>query len=429
MRFRFFKLVFLILFVVSFQHLTAQTSDMKLYELFNKQDYWELNKQYPLLKKQASEFYQLFTEAYLDNFFNRPEQSNEKIKQLFDKYKDRLVIENQIVFNIMYAINLVYMQNYTEAASIFANLAEKLENQTDSASLAGYKNAYKQYASLENVAPMSVTYGKKQTNIPLGKDTLGYLTLPISIGKEKSTTLNFTIDFGANFCMIEERFVNGLNIRILSDSILFHGAYGASAYGKIGVADEIYLGDILVKNVIFYIAPNRIIENYPENEMNAILGLPVLKALENLQISNSNFLISPVSKPSKHLPNMLISNLNVFIHAQLPKNSLTLLFDSGSKQSTLAKNYLSKNQIDISSFVADTVHRTGYGGGHEIEVLKMPNFSFKIGNKKLHFPLMDIEMTDVISSNVPIDGVLGVDVLSQSKKIIFDFKNMYFQVK
>jgi len=46
-----------------------------------------------------------------------------------------------------------------------------------------------------------------------------------------------------------------------------------------------------------------------------------------------------------------------------------------------------------------------------------------------HFPLMYIEMTDYIPNNIPVDGVFGLDIISQHKKIVIDFKNRYFQIK
>jgi hypothetical protein len=72
MHHKFSKSTLFIFIFIGFQYLTAQVSDWKLSELLSKQDYWELNKQYPSLKKQASEQYQLFIEAYLNYFSISP---------------------------------------------------------------------------------------------------------------------------------------------------------------------------------------------------------------------------------------------------------------------------------------------------------------------------------------------------------------------
>ena len=424
--------VFFVLFILHLQYLTAQTSDLQLSELLNKQDYWALNEQYPLLKKQASRQFQLYTEAMLNHFFNKPEQSNENIQEILTDYPDWLPIEVQNYLALTVAANALNMQDYAKAASIYGQYIEQMESYLDSSSMAAYKSAYKLYKSLENTPPISVVYGQKQTNIPLSKDTFGLLTLPVMIGKEKSNMLNFTLDFGASLSVIEEKYVDGINIRILSDSISINNPYGSfDGYTKFGVAEEIYLGDILVKNVIFIIYPDRIIDVYPENEMNAILGLPILQALENLQISSTVLSVSSVSKPSKFKPNMLIFNSSLFVHAKSSKNkSLRMHFDSGSDDSHLNKNYLSENQEDVGHFIADSIHKAALGGIQKIGILKMPHFSCKIGNKKLHFSSMYIEMADYLSGYFPIDGVLGLDLITQHKKVIvIDFKNMYFQIK
>jgi len=428
MYFSFLRFVLLVLFMIDFRHLVAQESDMQLYDLFSKQDYFTLNEQYPLLKKQASKQYLLLTEAYLNHFFNKPEQSNENIRQLFTEYSDWLPAENQVSLALMMANNASNMQDYATSASINAQLIEQLETQLDSFSLEMYKHKHKLCVSLESVLPIEVIYGKKQTKIQLDKDTFGLLTLPVFAGKEKTDTLNFTLDFGAGFSMIEEKYARIFNIRTLSDSILIGNPYGSYDYVKIGVAEEIYIGDILVKNVIFLIAPNRIVDLYPENEMNAILGMSVLQALGNLQIGRSHLLISS-SKQRKRSSNMLISQSSLFVQAKTSNLSLCLHFDSGSNNSHLNKNYLSKSQKEASSFLTDSILMGYFGGMQKIEILKYPDFSCKIGNKTLHFPSMYIEMADYLSGNISIDGVLGLDMILQHKKIIIDFKNMYFRTK
>jgi hypothetical protein len=401
---------------------------LKLNDLFAKQDYWTLNEQYSVLKKQASKQYQLFTEAYLNYFFNKPEQSNDNIRQLFASYSN-WISNSSVSLCFMAASNMLTLQEYAKTASIYAQFIEQTETDLDSLSLYIYKNQHKLYKSLENIPPMQVFKSQKQTKIPLRKDIFGLLTLPVYSGKEKKDTLNFTIDFGANFSMIEEKFANIFNIRILSDSILIGTPHGSYDYGKVGVAEEIHLGNISITNVIFLIAPNRIVDYYPENEMNAILGLPVLLALENLQITNSDLLIS-TSKQKKCVPNMLMSNSSVFVQTKSSNQSLCMHFDSGTINSSLKKNYLSKNKDNIDVSGKDSVSIAAWGEAQKIERLKIPNFSCNIGNKTLQFPLIYLEMGDYLSNNfVSADGVLGLDILSQHKKIVIDFKNMYFQIK
>jgi hypothetical protein len=429
---RFFKLIVTLLLAISFRNLNAQTSDSQLNHLLAKQDYWTLNEQYPLLKNQTSELLQLYTEALLFHYFNKPMQSNEIIGKLLANYSDYLPIENQLYLINKAASNAVNMQDYSAAASIYTQLIEQIE--MDSLTMISYENIIKLYTSIGEVSPINVIYNKKQTKLKLEKNTVGLFTLPISAEKEKINSVNFIIDFGANYSMIEEKYMDVFKIKILSDSILFSNPYGFSQYGKFGVAEEIWLGNVLIKNVIFFISPNRIVDMsdtiIPENEINAILGIDVFQALGNLQISNSTFAISPSSKQKKQHANMLISESSLLVKAKTPKLSLTMHFDPGSNYSELTNVYLSKSQENLNNLFTDTISRGTWSMVDTIVRFKIPNFNCNIGGGKLYFSPMYLTMDDYLSHNsIPIDGVLGADIFSKCKKIIIDFNNMYFHIK
>jgi hypothetical protein len=426
---KFLKSILFIVFITQSYFLSAQNADMQLRELMGKEDYFALNEQYPLLKTQTSEPYQLLTEAYLNTFFNNPLKANENIQKLFFKYSNWLPIENQLFLTQLMIVNEINMQNYNKVVSIYTQLIEQLTPHYDSLSLSFLINNHKLYTSLINVPHIEVHHAKKQTKIPLSKDSWGLLTLPIYAGKTFTDTLAFTLDFGATLSIIEEKYVDIVGIRVLDDSIFISDLYGASHYGKIGVADVLNLGEIQIKNVVFLISPHRILDAYPDNEMYAILGFPVLHALEKLQISRSALLISHTKKQNKSSSNMLTSNFSLFVQAKVPKASLCLHFDSGRNGSNLTRNYLSKCQENIADFATDTISIGLLSGIKKMEVFTKNNFVCRIGKRRLSFSSIYIDTADYLQGNIPCDGVLGLDILLQHKKIIIDFKNMYFEVK
>jgi hypothetical protein len=410
----------------------AQQSDLKLKELLSKQDYFALNEQYPLLKKYASKQYQLFTESYLNYFFNKPTESNENIRQLFNQYSNWLSSEYQIPFSFLAAENEMKMQNYNKTASIYAQLIEQINPYDDSVFFSSFVNAHKLYASLADVPRMEVVYSQKQTKIPLNDISWGLLTLNVYTGENYTDTLHFTLDFGASFSMIEEKYAEVLKIKILADSILIANIHGSNKYAKIGVANELNLGEIQLKNVIFLVSSDRIIDIYPDDEMYALLGINVLQLLENLQFTKSTLLISPSPKRAKTVPNMLISQTSLFIHAKTPNTSLNLHFDSGRNSSFLNKNYLSKSREDTANLTIDTGFvAIGYGSEYQkLKMFRKTDFVFQIDNKAISFPSIYIEMGNNLPNNmIPSDGVLGVDVITNHKKVTIDFKHMYFMVK
>jgi hypothetical protein len=409
----------------------AQQSDWKLGDLLSKQNYFYLNEQYPLLKKQASKPYQLLTEAYLNCFFNNPTASNENIRELMSKYYNWLPISYQLPLALMAAENEMSVQNYNKAASVYTQIIEQCRPYYDSISLAWLINSHKICASLVDVPPMEVIYNQKHAKIPLIRDTWSLLKFPVYTYNEKkrTDTLYFMWDLGTNFSAMEERYMEFLKVKILSDSILISDPYGNYKYGKIGVVDELDLGEIQIKNIVFVIIPGRFTEHYPDDEMYAIFGLYAMKMLENMQITKSTLLISPSPKQFKKTQNMLLSNGSIFVNTKTTKTSLCMHFDSGRNISILTNNYLSKTG-DTTNLIIDSVFVEDRKEMRKTIMIQKTNFTCQISNKKLSFPLIHIETQDYLPNySILSDGVLGTDVILNNKKLTIDFKNMYFKVR
>jgi predicted aspartyl protease len=267
--------------------LYSQNVDEQLNFLLSNNDIFKLKEKYLFLKAEVGEPMQLLIEANLCSFFNQPAKANEKIDLLFSKYSDWLQ-NYQLKMALLMADNNAKLQNYKDAASIYAQLIEQLSPYLDEITLNSYKVMNRLYSSLQNVNSMEISCATIDT-IPLKRDSAGLLTVPV-------LQFDFVLDFGAGFCMIEEKYAASLGIKILADSIISRTATGEDVYSKIGIADEIKIGDIKVKNVIFLISPDKILKDLPERlsdyEIYGIIGFPVLKAFENLILTDSQLIVS-----------------------------------------------------------------------------------------------------------------------------------------
>jgi hypothetical protein len=430
------KTVLTITLIVCSSFLMAQRSDSRLNDLFAKQDFFELNKQYPLLKKRASEQFQLFMGAYVNSYFNKPAEANENIRQLYDKYPDWAPEVYHLIFSIMIADNELNMQNYNKMASTYKQIIEQYAPQYDSIFLNSWENIYKMFAPLADVPPMEVTYSKKTIKIPLKQDTHGLLNMPVYTGENNTDTLYFLVDLGSGMSAIEERFAEALKVKILADSILVSDVYDSHyQYIKIGVADELNLGEIQIKNVAFLIFPDRIVADFfPDDEVYALFGLPVMQLLEKIELSKSTLLISPSPKQLKKTQNILLSNGQMFVHTKTQKAFLSMHFDSGRSISMLTQNYLSKT-LDTAGLIFKSIDTMLVVDGKEIhhtepEKALKTDFVCHIGGKRVPIPFVHVETQDYLpGSRILPDGVLGTDLIMNNKKVIIDFKNMYFEVK
>ena len=423
------------LFVFATLTVFSQNSDSVILQLFAEQKLFQLNKEYPSLKENASKEIQLWTESHIYCFFDKPEMSNQSIQELLSSDVDWLNTEIQIALIQLLADNSLKIQNYKQVASIYKQLIDQLKESVDTDFLITFEGRHKIYSALQNVPPMEVTYKKKREKIPIKQDLVGLLTLPVS-SSTNTTTLDFVLDAGAGFSMIEEKYIDDFGIKILSDSITVTSGTLSSAYAKIGVTEEINIGNITIRNVVFLISPNKLItieENfrYPNYEIKGIIGFPIMKALENITISKKELKISKSKINSQLNSNMMIHNNCLFIQAYdyASRIPLCFQFDNGSANSSLSSLYLSKTMEKNQNLPLDSIEITSYGGSQIFRVLKKNNFSCQIGSKQVVFPVIDIYVDDVNLTNLPIDGVIGKDVILKNKHIHFNFVNMHFYIK
>jgi hypothetical protein len=411
----------------------AQKADNRIHTLIMNQDFFTLQKEYPHLKKSASEPWQLYAKFYLNSYFNKPEKANGTVELLSEYVFPIISGEERLSAAHLIADNEAKKGNYTDAASVYEQLLEQLTPQWDSNSLKPYQDMYKFYNVLQNVPPMEIAYTHERTIIPLKQDTAGLFTMPVHSSGLEPVKLDFVIDFGANFCMIDERYVDDFGIKIIADSILLQGGIGVSVYTKIGIADEIQIGEITLKNVLFFISSRKIVEtdtiSYLSNyEIQGVIGFPILQAFEHLTIEKTRLLISKSPTKSKHTPNMMIFAYRIYIKAVTPQRVLCLLFDSGASDSELNSNYLSKIPKGNQNLPVDSIQKGAYGGVQTFTYYKKKNFQCKIGDKKIHFPEINI-YNDLALTFLLTDGSIGKDVILKHKQTIIDFKNMYFEVK
>jgi hypothetical protein len=235
--------------------------------------------------------------------------------------------------------------------------------------------------------------------------------------------------------MVEEQYIQDLKIKIIADSVIVKGGSGVGVYSKIGVAEEIYIEEIKLKNVPFIVV-NKILElekdtiyhhlvNYG---IKGIIGHHVLEAFKYLTIEKTKLIVSKPPDKSKQMPNMINFNHLSYIHVITSKNSLLMFFDSGLFESELNNNYLSKNLKENQSLPVDSIGKVYIGAIQMFKYYKKKNFQCKIGNKKIRFS--DIKIyNDLEISPILVDGIIGRDIILNNKQIIIDFINMYFKVK
>ena len=119
----------ILLSLLSFQPISAQQPDQRIGELINIENWFGLDKEYPLLKDSIqAPFLKVVAEAMIARKFNQKERALECLNELLSNYQSDLGAE---VFNfiILRAQVLEEMGRYAEAADFMKNVLDQLRGQ------------------------------------------------------------------------------------------------------------------------------------------------------------------------------------------------------------------------------------------------------------------------------------------------------------
>jgi len=360
--------------------------------------------------------------AFVYNAMARFEASNKEIELLLQMND---VKENpQLMINILtlQADNYVKTFQYKQAADSYKKIIDNYGDSLEEA-IASYQDTYRRNHALSEVKPLQI-FIPHDTKIQIIPEK----SAPqVQVRTPKDSVL-LVFDTGAGMSSVTKSVANRLGIKILADSFIAAGPTANTEYMSIGIADTLYLGDILYKNVVFGIFED---ELFARSEHDFViygtLGFPEIKALSSMKI-HKNGILEILKNEEEHKSNMMFSRLQEIV-VQV-NDSLLLILDTGAAWSNLSVNYYNKNkeQIDKTGQLT-TKTRSGMGGSKEFSAYKLNDFPIKINTSTTILPEINVytEMSSVFGGEY--DGFLGQDIILQYDYMLLDFKNMYFSLE
>ena len=122
-------IIIILLSLLSSQVIYAQQPDQRIGELINTEDWFGLDKEYPILKDSIqTPFLKVVAEAMIARNFNQKERALDALNELLSNYQSDL---GAGVFNffILRAQLLEEMGRYAEAADFLKNVLDQLKGQ------------------------------------------------------------------------------------------------------------------------------------------------------------------------------------------------------------------------------------------------------------------------------------------------------------
>jgi len=412
----------LFILISLFLSVSINAQDKDIQKLFANRDYiqmshldienWDINQlPTPLLR------------AYVYSAMARYDKLNKEIE--FLEKIDSIAQNRDLMAEILLLQGINYYKNYQykQAAECYKKILD-IYGDLLGESTAWFQDIYRRYDALSEVKPLQVDI-PYDTQISTKPDKKGY---PLVQVHTLNDSVSLILDTGATFSTVTKSIAKRLNIRILADSLMGGGGTGNLEFMSIGVADTLFLGDILYQNVVFLVFEDEKL-TFPEHNyaVNGALGFPEMQILPAIKI-HKNGMLEILKNDDIHRSNMMFSGDNqIVVQAN---DTLLLWLDTGAAWSNLFVNYYNKNkeQVEKKGELTTKV-LNGMGGSKEFSIYKLKEFPIKINTYTTILPEIAVFIEPTIGWAFEYDGTIGQDVIKQYDYMLLDFKNMYFSLE
>lgn len=415
---------------------SAQSIDERVGNYMNQGNWFDMQRAFAVNKDSIHPFLQDFGQALLDNFFNRPEAACRSVNKLLTERQDEMGFDNTCSMLSILASNLGKLGENAQAAEVLKDFCDQLEGKVDSALLTGYRRVEKEYRALSGYELYQWDRPEADLALPFRIDSIGAkgsttITLEGSLnGKEQL----FTLDTGAGVNVVTPEVAKACGMKMLDVETAAHGIRLGG--GHLALAEEIKLGDFIMKNVPFYVLDMMTGDEKADRylkQLKVIIGLPVLNQLQEVKLDfRANRLTIPkvLTPAPKFAPNICYNNGSLLDIEVLYTNELLKMnFDSGAGVSQLNYSYYERHKDRITPIAkADSMGMAGFGGTTRVGIYKLGKACFGIGEYAGCVDSLSVISTPAQSGiHFAGDGTVGMDIFRSFSTVTINLKDMFVQ--
>lgn len=417
----------------------AQKTDLYVYELANKLDWFALNNEYPKLKDSVQyDHVRLFAEGILSHYFNKPQESIDKLRDLINNHQQE--IGSMTAFNLVPTIiqDYEFLGKYKAIADKTGTLLEAFKEQP--IDLRSIQSSYNRFKALEGYPAqavyrknkdVTVTFSEKYEGVLPFKEnkTLdGLIYFPVTCN---GNTYQFILDTGAKSTFMSKRFAIEIGAKVIEGY--------EDEIGNIAFIDSLQIGDgITFKNIITIVdkggAPGRILNAGGVNA-DAVLGIDFLRMLGEVQIDLRNhrltFPYSLTPKPQYGSNIRMNDSGGIMLEARDSTGLLQIIFDTGAVATSFNYSYFNKHENELLPIFDKTDKREILGGAlpsfYYRMAMRVPAIRFEAFGKTI--TVKDKFVSYTPNDNESFDALFGMDFLKQFNKVTINFKDMFMAVE
>ena len=214
--------LFLIVILLGYTSVYSQTqADVKMGEILNNGDLFQIKEQYPILKDSVSiEMLNLVSEAQLGIGFNQLERAGVALDSLLQFHQAELGAETSIGMAALQGMNFLNLGKYEQAGKVGEGLVNTLKKSVPFEALYSFVFIEKVGKALANVPEPYLERPDRDINVPLIVGTVGrgkHIYIPVEVN---GITKNYIFDTGCSFGnFVAEKYAEEVGLKVLADSI------------------------------------------------------------------------------------------------------------------------------------------------------------------------------------------------------------------
>ena len=429
---RLLSIYVILICLLSYNNSSAQSANEIIASDVNTGQWFALNRHLAEIPADSlSPFMDLIGRAFAATKFNRPEVSVESFEDLLNNHSKKLGLSNIILMSHLMAADLSKLGRNAEAAELISDIVNATRQHLDSTTVKSLYSFAKQYEAFSHFSMNEMVLPEKETPcIKFELDSIHTEDSHSCYMKLSNSTLNgkplaFTFDTGAGVNIISDSLAVEYGVKPLGIEISAKGVNEQN--GWLGLADEIKLGNIIFKNIPFYVITvstgNDNLDRYAKH-MNMLLGVQIMQVLKEFTIdfTQNSITVNPAPvKTEGTTPNLCYSN-SLQIIGCFNNGDIQAIIDTGAADyCSLYKNYYVRHKEEIIDKGTPDTERTGGAGGISItEGYNLSDFSLALDGHTVILP--EVYVSEQYDKDG--DGIVGIDALCLFKRLHFNLNDM-----
>ena len=419
------RLSFLLcVFLLGHGSVYSQThADVKMGEILNSADLFQIREQYPILKDSLSiGMLNLVSEAQLGIGFNKLERAGSALDSLLQFHQTELGAETSVGMAALRAMNLLNLGLYSQAGKAGEDLVNALKDVLPFESLYSFVFIERVGKALSNCAGSYLERPSRDITVPMKCDTVGrgfHFYIPVEVN---GITKDYIFDTGCSFGnFVSEEYAEEVGLKIISDSIPVSGM--DVGFVKLAVADSLKVGEIVYHNPIFMVAP-------PDEDIDSVftfdgvLGYHFIRDVGEVIVDNESGAFVFPYQISDGEPNMFLSSNTPKVRIEYEGQPFDMVFDTGNVKSNLGNEFVQMFPETLSGLPEHESSFGGFGGVSKTEAVTLPEFVFSLSGQPITLRDTEVWMGPSSGSQLFYSS-LGADFILSFRRLVINYKNMF----